>query len=106
MKRQPLHARVVGDPRYGPGRVDERDIAHGELHTLIVLVDRRVAGDLKYSLVVVQIVEANIAVSALESVGITTDIHCRETADAQAAQPTGEGVLIHIHQVVPPTKRA
>jgi DNA-binding winged helix-turn-helix (wHTH) protein len=64
------------------------------------------ASDLKYSLVVVQIVEANIAVSALESVGVTTDIHCRETANAQAAQPTGEGVLIRIHQVVPPTKRA
>lgn len=106
MKRQPLHAGVVGDPRYGPARIDERDIAHGELHTLIVLVDRRVAGDLKYSLLVVQSVEANIAVSALESVGVTTDIHCCETADAQAAQPTGEGVLIHIHQVVPPTKRA
>jgi hypothetical protein len=40
MKDQPSHAPVVGDARYGSGRIDERDIAQGELHTLIVLVDR------------------------------------------------------------------
>jgi hypothetical protein len=85
MKAQPSHARVVGDARYGTGRIDEHDIAHGELHTLIVLVDRRLAGDLKHSLIVVQIVEANIPVGALETVGTATNIHCRQTAHAKGA---------------------
>jgi hypothetical protein len=103
---QSSHARVVGDARYGAGCIDKRDIAHGELYTLIVLVDRRVARELKHCLVVVQIVEANISVGALESVRVATGIDCRETAHTQGAQPTGERVRIHLHHVVPPTMRA
>jgi hypothetical protein len=109
MKGQVAHTPALGDPRYGSGHIDERDIAYGELHTLIVLVDRRLAGDLKHSLVMVQIVEANIPLGALESVGIiATDIRCGygHPVHAQGAQLTGEGVGIRTHQVVPPAKRA
>jgi hypothetical protein len=99
---QPSHAPAVGDAHYGSGHIDERDIAHGELHTLIVLVDRRLAGDLKHNLVMVPIVETNIPVGAFEPVGIATDIHCRQSAHAQTAQPTGKGVELDTLQAMPP----
>src|SRR5882757_8647781 len=106
MQGQQSHARVVGDARYGSRRIDERDIPLGESHALIVLVDRRVTCELKHGLVVVQIVHANLRVAALESVRTTTDVHSLETAQAEGAQPSGEGLWIPVHQGVPPTKRA
>jgi hypothetical protein len=99
---QPSHTSVVGDARHGPGHIDERDIAHGELHTLIVLVDRRMAGDLKHNLVMVPIIKTNILVRALEPVSIATDVHSRQSAHAQAPQPTGKGVGLVTLQGVPP----
>jgi hypothetical protein len=97
IKGYPPHALVLGDTRYGSGHIDERDIAYGKLHTSIILVDRRSAGDLKHSLVMVPIVEANIPVRALEPVGVATDIHCRQSAYTQTAQPTRKGVGIYAH---------
>jgi len=102
IKGQPSHALVLGDARYRSGHIDERNIACGKLHTLVVLVDRRSAGDLKHSHVVVPIVEANIPVGALEPVSIATDIHCREPAYTQTSQPTGEGVEFATLEAVPP----
>ncbi len=46
---------------HGPGGIDERNIAHDQPHSLIILDHRRFAGDLKQSKIMLQAVETNVA---------------------------------------------
>jgi hypothetical protein len=88
--------------RYGSCQIDERDAAHGQLHNPIILGDYRPAFDLKYSLVLVYPVKANISLGALDPAGIAPDVHCRQPAHAVEAHRTGEGVGFLVRQVVAP----
>jgi hypothetical protein len=90
---------------YGSCQIDERDAAHGKLHNPIILGDYRSAFDLKYSFVLVYIVEANISLGALDPAGIAPDVHCRQATHAEEAHRTGEGAGFLIRQVVAPANR-
>jgi hypothetical protein len=78
---------LFGDVAHGPGRINESDIAHSELHGLLVLYHRRSPGNLKHGVVMLHAVEARIPVRPLDLVSVPTEIHHLEPANASSAHP-------------------
>jgi hypothetical protein len=80
LQRKPLPIPLLGDVCHGPCRIDECNIAHGELHGSIILNHRRVARDLKYGITMIDTIEMNIPLRPLNTVSIATKIHGYEAA--------------------------
>src|SRR6516162_8142628 len=110
LQTQPV--RVAGKACRGPDCIEQCNIAHGELHGLVVLGHHRPAGDLKYRIVVIGADETNIPLLPLGSVRIATGIHGRgpaldlELSRVQAAyghwsHPTGKGAGVDDIRLVP-----
>src|SRR5215831_12783723 len=110
LQTQPV--RVAGKARRGLGCIEQCNIAHGELHGLVVLGHHRPAGDLKYRVVIVSPDETNIALRPLGPVSIATEIYRRgpaldlELSRVQAAyghgsHPTGKGAGVDDIRLVP-----
>jgi hypothetical protein len=73
-----------------PPRIDESDIAYGELKCLIVVLQRRPAGDLKEYEVMISTVEANVTVRTLCPRRIASNVQRLESPNIAWTSPTGE----------------
>jgi hypothetical protein len=103
--RIPRLAATVGAVCHGPGRIDERNIAHDELHRLIIVDHGQLAVRGKEREVMVCTVEANIPISPLDPLSIGPNIERREAADGYRANPAGKGIGFDAFRVVAPTHR-
>src|SRR5215469_3891460 len=110
LQTQPV--RVAGRACRGPGCIEQCNIAHGELHGVVVLGHHRPAGNLKYRIVVICADETNIPLLPLGPVRIATGIHGRgpaldlELSRVQAAyshgsHPTSKGAGVDDIRLVP-----
>ena len=102
LQREKLSISVVVDVCYWLGRVDERGIAHTEVHGLIVLNYRRFASDLKYSVIVLHIVEPNIPLRSFNTGGIAGNIYPYEAAYGSGSRSTSKGLVPNSLWVIPP----
>jgi hypothetical protein len=51
-------------------------------------------------------IDANIPMRPLDTVGITTKVHCDETAKASGTRPAAEGFWFHTARGIPATEGA
>jgi hypothetical protein len=102
----PIAVSVVRGECYRPGRIDELQVAGGDLRDAVILGDRRAAGDLKRRVVMLDIVEADILLRSLDAVSVAGEIHRQEAVHVPRPNPAGEGVELNAFRAVPAPIRA
>jgi hypothetical protein len=102
----PLGAPLFRYACHGPGRIDESYITDCKFHNPLVLNNSALASHLKYRVVVIPSISADILVRALEPMSIGTKLHCSESANASDARSARKGLGFDPVRRVPATDRA